>query len=344
MTDRHSDSSLSLYRSCPLKYRLARIEGLQSLQPGSRHDLDYGKAVDAALNTLYSPNGTVKTAQEAFAEAYPADEYPTELPRWSQGKSFANGLAAIAGYARRWYEDDQHWDVVRVQELESTGESEYGRVVRLDLVVRDKRDGLIYGCDNKSTGKYLDSSYWTQFEPHSQIRSYALHLKQQYGSYGGFYINAISFRHRAKAYTPRKGPQKGVPLPAGDWFDFARVCFNPNSECLALEAANTAYWINRIEQDTALGIFGYNTAECHRGGIECEFWKICSAGWTWPGDEEIISNYYRQACLALIGVEDRCQLDRGHQGPHSPDAPKVASVADFAVFDDNEEQAEDAVI
>lgn len=342
---RHSDSSLAVYKSCPLKYKYSRLDGLESIHGAPIHDLRFGSAWDEAMNALYAPDGSVQAARDAFAAEYPADEYPAELPRWATGKTFANGMAAIAAYARRWYEDDQHWEILEIQRLENTeSEAEVSRVVKLDLIVRDKRDSQVYGIDTKTTGKYL-RDLWKQFEPHSQIRSYVLHITKRFGHCGGFIINAASFRHRMKAYTPRKGPQKGIALPAGDWFDFQRMTFNPNSECLALERQNIAYWTHRIESDAELGIFGYNTQECHRGGVECEYWRLCSAGWTWPGDAPLIEPYYRQVCLEVLRDGDsRCRLDRGHQGRHSPDAPKVAPIADYEVFDDNEADVEKAAI
>jgi hypothetical protein len=261
---RYSHSALDLYRQCPLKFSFRYIHALEPRIAVVAHDLEFGKAMHDALAVLYSPTGTVKKAQEAFAESYPESEYPPELPSWSRGKSFAAGKAALAAYARRWVDDDQFWDVLEVESLEDTSDqTETTRVVRLDLVVRDKRDGEIYGVDHKVTGKYL-RDYWKQFEPHSQIRSYADHIKRKYGHCGGFYINALSLRNRTKAYTPRSGPDRGVQQPAGDWQDFGRICFNPNAECIQLEQANISYWIHRIEQDVGLGMFGYNTQECHR--------------------------------------------------------------------------------
>lgn len=339
---RHSNSALDLYRSCPLKFSYHYVHRLESRVAVSAHDLEYGKAMHDALAVLYSPAGTVKKAQEAFAASYPENEYPSELPAWSQGKSFKAGIATIAAYARRWVDDDQFWDVLEIEALEDTSaESETTRVVRLDLIVRDKRDGEIYGVDHKVTGKYLHD-YWKQFEPHSQIRSYADHIKKKYGHCGGFYINALSLRHRGRAYTPRKGPNKGEQLPAGDWQDFGRICFNPNEECLQLERQNIAYWVHRIEQDITLGMFGYNTQECHRSGVECEYWKICSAGWTWPVDEPLIEQHYRRVCGELMDDGDRrCQLDARHEGKHNSERVRMKAT-DFEVAED--EEVEDAEV
>lgn len=334
----YSHSMLSLYRSCPLKFRYRYEEHLTPLQPPSRHDLDYGAAIDAALNVLYGETGSVKAAQAAFAAAYPAEKFPDPLPLWSQGKSFANGLAAIRGYAQRWHEEDKHWKVLFIQDYVKE-EGEDARSVKLDLIVEDQRDGQVWAIDNKSTGKYLDANYWSSFEPDSQIRTYVDHTRRRFGHCGGFIINAISFKHRSKAYTPRKGPQKGQQLPAGDWYDFGRVAFNPNSDCLQLEVANEAYWISRIKHDRDSGLWGYNTGQCRRGGVECEYLKLCESGYSLPTDEELILSYYRRQCPRVLEA-GRCQLDRDHAGDCDPVDHTVRT--DYTVTIE-EEEVEDAV-
>lgn len=214
-SQRYSYSRIQTYAACPTRFKFRYIDQLSPLQE-AEHDLRFGKAWDAAMNALYT-SGSGLQAQEAFALTYPEDEYPAQLPHWSPGKSFVGGHSAIAEYINKWADDDQWWEVLSVQSREHKDGDDESRTVVLDLVVRDKRDGMVYGVDNKTTGKYLDSAYASQFDPHSQIRQYVRHLQEMYGEVGGFYINAASFRHRTKAFTPRKGPDKGVQLPAGDW-------------------------------------------------------------------------------------------------------------------------------
>lgn len=317
---RYSHSQLQTYIACPLKYRLRYIEQLVPLA-GDReeHDLRYGRAIDAALNTYYACNYSVVGAQKAFALSYPASEYPATLPYWSPGKSFQNGLNAIAAYTEHWQDDDQHWEVIGVQSSQRLEEdSDSDRLVRIDLVIRDRRDGLIYGVDHKATGKYLDKDFNAKFDPHSQIRQYVDRLQRKYGQVGGFYINALSFKHRTKAYTPRSGPDKGIQLPAGDWYAFKRLIFNPNAEAISAERENFDGWVAKIESDRASGTWGYNTEHCVRGPFICEYHQICSAGYSWPRDSELITNYYRQQCIRLAGNGERCQLEPGHEGDHDP--------------------------
>lgn len=336
---KHSHSSLSLYRACPLKYRYRYLEKLVSIQGVSRHDADYGNAWDAGLTTLYRPDGTVAKAQEAFAAVYPAANYPAELPYRSQGKSFANGIAALAGYARKWRDDDRFHKVLHVQERNTKEESDASqRNLKLDMITEDTRDGQVYGWDHKTTGSYLDANYWGRYEPDSQIRTYVDYIKGKFGHCGGFYINAASFKHRSKSYTPRQGPDKGILQPAGDWFAFARMVFNPNTDCLTLERDNANYWIARIEADMESGNWGYNDGNCHQYGENCEYLKLCEAGYSWPEDKELILGYYRQMCPKVLDA-GRCQLSLGHEGEHDA---TVAVAEDYEISTDDE-VIEDAV-
>lgn len=280
---RYSYSQISTYASCPTLYKFRYVDALQLIGE-SEHDLRFGKAWDAAMNVWYGGEG-LRAAMKSFSDSYPREEYPAVLPSWSQGKSFTGGLDGLQAYVEKYAAEDSRWEVLSVQSRDK-GETDDGdaRTVVLDLVVRDRRDGLVYGVDNKTTGKYLDSDFWLQFDPHSQIRQYVDHLQRKHGQVGGFYINAASFRHRTKAYTPRKGPDKGVQLPAGDWQDFKRMCFNPNSAAIQAERSNFSSWVRKIEADHVSGHWGYNTDYCKRGAITCPYHRICSAGYQSPED------------------------------------------------------------
>lgn len=323
MTLRYSYSQIQTYAACALKYKSRYIDCLVPTGGESDHDRRYGRAIDAGLNTYYLGNRIVSEAQEAFSSSYPESEYPLTLPYWSPGKTFQNGLNAIAAYAERWQEDDQYWEVIGVQSSQQVEDAVDDRLVKIDLVIRDRRDGLVYGVDHKSTGKYLDKDFSMKFDPHSQIRQYTDRIQQKHGSCGGFYINALSFRHRTKAYTPRKGPDKGVQLPAGDWYDFKRLVFNPNADAIQAERDNFDSWVERIDHSKATGRWPYNTEQCVRGPIICEYYQICSPGYAWPRDRELIEAHYRQRCIRLAKNGERCWLEPGHEGEHDATKPMV---------------------
>lgn len=332
---RFSHSMLSIFRACPLKFKFKYVDQLVPIQPHSMHDLSFGSAWDAGLTVWYR-DGDAGKALDAFATSYPQSRYPAVLPVNSQGKTFENGLKALAGYINHWAEEDEHWTVLHVQKKQISNDGE--RTLKLDMIVRDDRDGQVYGVDTKSTSSYLDGKFWSRFQPNSQVRMYTDHIKSRFGYCGGFIINAASFKHRSKAYTPRTGPDKSVQLPAGDWFSFARMTFNPNEDCLQLERENFAYWVGRIETDKATSNFGYNDQSCHQYGRECEYLKLCENGYTWPRDEDLILSSYRQCCPKVLD-EGRCQLGLGHEGECDP---TVAAQMDNEIELDGE--MEDAVI
>lgn len=314
---------LSLYRACPLKFAFRYEYKLVPIQPPSAHDSNFGSAWDAGLSAWYR-DGRADKALDAFAVAYPQSRYPATLPVNSQGKTFDNGLMALAAYITRWQEEDTHWTVLHVQEKMTSEDGE--RSLKLDMIVRDDRDGLVYGVDTKTTASYLDGKYWSRYEPNSQVRMYTDHVNERFGHCGGFIINAASFKHRSRAY-------KGEP--AGDWFNFARMTYNPNANALQLERDNFDYWVGRIESDRLSGNWGYNDQSCHQYGRECEYYQICSSGYSWPQDEELILNHYRQMCPRVL-AEGRCQLDLGHTGDCDPTIPITE---DYQVEAETEENA-----
>lgn len=328
---RYSHSALQLYRLCPTRFKFHYQDKLTPIGFTPRHDLDFGNAWDAGLNKLRL-TGDVDKARVAFAAAYPADQYPAELPVRSQGKTFSNGLVALEAYQSRWAEDDAYHKILHVQKR-SEKEDPYS--LKIDLITEDKRDGQVYAWDSKATSSYLDNKFWEYFDPSSQIRTYTDWVKGKFGHCGGFYIDATSFKHRSKAYTPRQGVDKGIQQPAGDWFSFARMMFNPNTDCIQLERDNSAYWVGRIEADKLSGNWGYNDQACHQYGRECEYFKLCSAGYTFPRDEELVLGYYRQQCPKVLD-EGRCQLGLGHEGGCDPTVPVVE---DYAVQEDAAEEA-----
>jgi hypothetical protein len=334
----YSYSSIQTYASCGVKYYLKYIAQLASPNE-SEHDLRYGKAWDSALNSWYEW-GIVELAKAAFADSYPAEEFPSLLPYWSQGKSFLNAMQAIPAYIDKWAEDDRWHEVLAVQPREETDSWGSDRVVVLDLVTRDRRDGLVYGWDAKSTGKYLDAKYAAQFDPHSQLRQYVGQLQEQYpGQVGGFYINAASFRHRSKSVTPRKGPNAGVLQPQGDWFDFKRWLFTPNRAAIESEKSSFQSWVAKIQNDRATDTWAYNTDQCVRGEFPCPYHQICSAGYSWPRDAQLIEGLgYKQRCLLLVDGE-RCWLEPEHSGECDSTRPQAIE-AGYDLDDDTAEDAE----
>jgi hypothetical protein len=328
----YSHSALSLYRDCQLKYRYERLIHLVPRSGGVSHDLRYGQAGHEALALLYS-GAPAKDVGYAFMNAYPADEYPATLPSWGQGKTRQNFLNALWAYINTQYQEDlRQWDVLEVERVQSSeGLGEYDHMLVPDLIVRDRQDGLVWLVDHKITGKYL-RDLWSQHEMSSQIRMYVDQVRRRFGQVGGFIINGISLRHRSRAYTPRTGPDRGTQLPAGDWYDFGRMTYLPNEDCLRLERANVRATIDGINHSIATGTWTYNTNRCHGGTMfECPYYQICKPGWSWPRDQYAIEEYYRVVCAKQISGEQRCKLDADHEGDCSERAPVETALSQIVV-------------
>ncbi len=317
-----SHSALSTYRDCQLRYKYERV--LQLTPRGGRpsHALRFGSAGHAALAKLYS-GATLREVGESVKGAYPADEYPDPLPRYSPGKSQGNFLDALWGYIKGpWQEDQRNWEVLEVETPQMTdGLGEYDHMLILDLIVRDRQDGLVWGVDHKITSKYIND-LWNRYELSSQVRMYTAEIKRRYGNCGGFIINGISLRHRSRAYTPRTGPDKGVALPAGDWYAFGRMAYRPDASCLELEAANVRATADDIRRSIATDTWSYNTERCGGGTAwECCCYGICKPGWSWPRDRESIIEYYRRRCgrrvMTTAGM-GHCELAPDHDGDCDP--------------------------
>lgn len=274
----YSNSQLQSFKLCPLSYYLRYEVGLKKIEDeGTEHHVNYGSAIHEGLKRIY-----LGESLEASLKAF-KDAYPTQLDSNDNAKTQANGVTLLTAYVKRWSEEDKKWRVVSVEEREGF---DYGQVdafsVKPDLIMENIAFGGIYGFDHKTVGgknATLSYEFWGRFDPNSQISKYISFIKSKYGDCSGFYINAIGLGFRQRMY-------KGEP--AGFWYRFERQMFNRNSSQLQVEQEDTKYWIERIEQSRATGQFGMNTESCRW----CTYKPICSAGWRWPQDQELIEIQY----------------------------------------------------
>jgi hypothetical protein len=278
---KYSNSYIQQFKDCPLSSHFKYDLGLQKIEDeASEHHLVYGKAFHEALACLYQGGG-LEQATRLFKEGYPKQLDPED-----SAKTQANGIVALQGYVKKYLREDLgRWEILSVEEKDAF---EYGQedpfTVVLDLVARNKEHGGIYGWDHKVVGgrrAYLSNDFWFQFEPNSQVTKYYSYVEKKYGECHGFYINAVGIGHRSRAY-------KGEP--AGPWARFGRRMFNRNANQLEMERLDTTFWIEQIERAREKGYYGMNTSSCRF----CTFRPICSAGWTWEEDKELILIQYEQ--------------------------------------------------
>lgn len=288
---RYSNSYISQFASCPLSCRYKYDLYLQPAE-AAVHDLAFGRAVHKALEVIHVEQN-LKKAKAVFIEHYPTQLDPNDL-----AKTQANGLFALDKYIET-YQWDQNWKVLAAEEMDST---EDGYVVKLDLVVEEKSTGSIYGIDHKATKAYLDYRFFSKFSPNSQVTQYFRYIKEKFGACDGFYINALSF-----IFLKRNGPKRS----AGFNIEFERMMLTRTQQQIDQEQESKQYWIERIEDAKTKGVWGMNTSHC----FLCDYQPICSAGWTWEQDSELVLNTFRQVHEKWIPEENgHCQLDLGHEG------------------------------
>lgn len=295
----YSNSQLQSYKNCPLQYRFQwELQLRRRDAEASDHHRRFGNAIHRGLEALYLHKSWAEI-KAAFVQAY-----PTQLDLSDKAKTQENGLIALATYIRQYRTDAQNWKIVAVETRSDDPWS-----VKPDLVVENVEHGGLYLVDHKTTGKYLDYSYWEQYEPNSQITHYLDYAQSKYGPIEGFIINAISFRFREKAYRGE---------PAGFWCRFERQTFNRNASQLEFERRSRAEWIADLERSRSNGFWRTNTSSCKF----CEFKSICAPGWLWETDAELIQIQYYESCMQMMESGDYCVLDNGHRGDCARELPK----------------------
>lgn len=291
---RYSNSYIDSFRKCPLQCHYKYDLRLKSIEADDHH-LAFGKAGHASLESIYR-DGDIEKAKAAFGPLY-----PTQIDTADLAKTADNWVYTLDKYVQH-YDGDKQWRVVAVEAMDHT-EDDYA--VKLDLVVEDKRSGDILGVDHKITGRYLNADFWNEFNPNSQVTQYFRYIKEKYGRCDGFLINAIGMRYRQRAY-------KGEP--AGFWCAFERATFNRTEQQIAQEQESKQYWINRIEDAKATGVWGLNTSSCRF----CSFRPLCAAGWDWEHDSDLILTQFKQVCDRWVeSAKSHCQLQLNHDGEHN---------------------------
>jgi hypothetical protein len=290
----YDNSQLQTYKDCSERYRLRYIEGLKKIEEDhDEHDRNFGKAIHAGLEAYYKKEGLNK-AKEAFSR-----EYPVQLSQDDLAKTEANGLLLLEAYAKHYQEEDKSLEILSIEVKDSfclsspsltspdreahkvrfapLRSSSIDFLVKIDMVVR--KQGCIYWVDHKTTGKTFNWSYWSRFEPNSQVTAYTAYCQAKYGECSGGIINAIRFGHRQRAY-------KGEA--AGFYYEFQRQLFNRNSEQIKAWKQDTLRWIESLETAKAGGaeVWKKNEGQCGY----CSYKPICIS----CADPQIIEQLYEK--------------------------------------------------
>lgn len=294
MTNRYSNSFLQTYQKCGLQCFYKYKQHLVKIDDDiGGHHLAYGKAAHEAFAVLYS-GGSMAEAKKALATNYPVQLDPNDL-----AKTVGNGYFMLEKYWEH-YNGDKEWEIVEVEQMDT---AEDGFVVKPDLVVKDRNSNL-WIVDHKFTKKYLNYDYFSEFDPNSQVTQYIRWAKEKFGACDGFIINAVCM-----LFLKRKSAQRS----AGFNVEFERQTFNRTPQQIQQDENSKAYWIERVEESDASGVWAMNTTACKF----CTYRPLCAAGWDWENDSELILTSYRQVCDKRIG-NDHCNLNLNHEGECDP--------------------------
>lgn len=293
----YSNSMITEYARCPLAFfyryqqHLRRIDG-----DHTDHALSFGAAVHKALAVLYVERD-VKRAQQAMR-----DYYPVQLDVEDLAKTADNACYALTKYWEH-YDGDPDWEILSIEERDYTKD---GFAIKPDMVVRDKY-GSVLVVDHKTTKAYLSYDYFSQFDPNSQVTHYIRWCRERYGVCDGFVVNALSF-----LFLKRKSPLRA----AGFNLELERQIFQRTPAQIERTVLSTNEVISDIER--AKLNHHWRAAESSNACKFCSFKSLCSSGWSWEDDRELILTTFRQTCdEAIDAFDEHCTLDLGHEGQHS---------------------------
>lgn len=267
----YDNSKLQTFKNCPESYRLKYLRGLKKRQEGVEdHDKNFGSAIHHALELHY------KGAAWSDIEATLHIDYPVQLNEEDKAKTLPNAIELVRAYIEHYRREDKAWRVIAT-EVKDTFEVAPGIqfTVKMDLVV--EQQNCIYFVDHKTTGKALNWSYWSQFDPNSQITAYTAYCQSKFGECSGGMINALQLGFRSRAY-------KGEP--AGFHCSFQRQLFSRNRDQVAAWKADSLLWISAMDALTrdADKVWHKNEGQCRF----CNFKEICIS----CCDEQIIEQLY----------------------------------------------------
>ena len=260
---------VSTFLTCPEKYRLSYVEGLQKIQDDQVDaPRKFGQAIHAGLQQLYQ-GGTPAEIGKAFLSVFPDALDPDDLARTP-----VNGLKLLEAYQQFWANQDREWKVLGVEVVDQvdSGAAEPWEV-KLDLIVETPTG--IFGVDHKTTARRegFTESYWRGFEPNSQVSGYTYYLLKKYGQCSGFYVNGL-----AVGWNQRAGKRH----PAGFWYEFQRQLFNRSVRQLEDWRVRMGRTISRMHTTTA---WEKNEAMCGY----CQFRELCMS----VGDEAVKETLYQ---------------------------------------------------
>lgn len=304
----YDNSSLSLYQTCPMKYYLKYVRGLEKIEKDIRFaDIEFGSAVHLFLDKLYTKkmnDSKEKIDLEALFSDYPT--FPGEEVKNKEGV-----LHMCRKYYEHWKKVDNKFKVLDVEYAIQFDLGGYPFVVKVDTVI--EIDGQIYGLEHKTTGN-LGYWYFNRYFINSQISAQMHAIKQKYGQCSGILLNAMEIKFAKKPailevddpnvngyatsevkYSSYHKYKRNMAYCSGHVCKFERELITRNRSEMEDWKINAVRLIEKIEADKAVNIFTKSDS-----GSACSMFKgctmkeLCKSSIGMNLDEEIMEVLYQE--------------------------------------------------
>ena len=196
-----TQSRLATARTCQRKHDLRYNQGFRAVQ--EEQVLFFGSLVHTALEAWWLSTGDrLRDARAALAVSE-CDQFTRAMAE-----------AMMFGYDARWGEEQQHYEVIAVEQgfcadLRNPKTGALSRTWclagKIDVIVRDRRDGLVRIVEHKTSSESVEpgSAYWKRLRMDQQVSVY--------------FVGATSLGHDVAACVydvlakPGQRPYKATP-------------------------------------------------------------------------------------------------------------------------------------
>lgn len=177
-----STSRMGLLEACPRKYYW-RYLGNRGGKTGVKQE--FGIIIHEALAIHYRGGNLLEAFdfEVSKAETGGDAEFQKLLPVWRQ---------RMKEYPKYYEMLDKDWEILLTPEAEmELSVGKHKLYVRVDLIIRSKKDGRVWVVDHKTTAR-TGGSWWTQFFVDKQGTGYTLAAEEVLGEeIAGWLINVI---------------------------------------------------------------------------------------------------------------------------------------------------------
>lgn len=269
-----SHSRVSCFNGCPRQYQLKYILEMERIDKVDyQNDSAWGVAIHAGLQAHYL-QGAWTDVERAFLKAYPVDLNPKD-----EAKSQEGGVICLKNYIQFYRTQDKDWKILKVEVKGKLINGDDSHNVVIDIVAEHIPSQTVYAWDHKTTTtEKMKYAFWKRYELDAQVTMYTEHIRQEYGSCAGFWINGIAVGHRKRVY-------KGEP--AGFYQKFERSLFSRSNEQIDAWKRSDTDWKFLMDAATKTGTFPKAlNGLCNY----CEFNDLCKSA----DDEQIMELLYQK--------------------------------------------------